>query len=80
LSFAGLLTRPSLSIKRIAYYTASLDSLTNLNWNAVAALQTGSLSCPASDAVFAGLEAVVALTTCIFFNAGAKDLPEFAHF
>jgi hypothetical protein len=35
--------KAKLVIKRIAAYTASLDSLTNLNWNAVAALQTGSL-------------------------------------
>jgi hypothetical protein len=60
--------KTSLVIKRIASYTVSLNSLTNLNWNAVAALQTGSLSCPASGAVFAGFEAAVALSSCLFLR------------
>jgi len=60
--------KTKLVFKRIASYTATLDSLTNLNWNAVAALQTGSLSCPASGAVFAGLEAAVTLISCLFLT------------
>lgn len=60
--------KTKLVFKRIASYTATLDSLTNLNWNVVAALQTGSLSCPASGAVFAGLEAAVTLNSCLFLT------------
>ena len=46
-----------------------MDSLTNLNRNTVAAVRTGSLSYPASGAVFARLEAAVALSCCLFLTS-----------
>lgn len=72
--------KTKLFIKRIASYTVTLDLLTNLNWNAVAAFQTGSLSCPASGAVFAGLEAAVALNSCLFLTPVLRIYQRFAHF
>ena len=50
--------------KRMSSDTASLDWLTDQSWlECCASLRAGPLSCPASGAMFAGLESAVALAS-----------------